>query len=247
MQSSYKVIKSINAVSEGNKEIKADFVAPKEIIIDTKEYASEMESIEKIAAGIIENARRESRNLLSQAYETAKQIEMDAKEQGFNQGYEEGRKIGYNEGYEEGLGQGQREGNEILQNAKFMLFQAKEEYSRFVKEKEVAFRNLILTSVEAILKKEVSDEAALNNLVFHVLSEEKNEKSFIIRCNSVHYSSIQGEIANFKNKLAFRGEIFVIEDNLLEDGTIIIEKDSGKTTLSMDYSLQKLKELLMES
>lgn len=254
MQSSYRVIKSNSVVNEGNKEIEAKFVQPKEIVIkpggivsETKDYTSEFESIEKIAAGIIENARRESKSILIKAYEKAKVIENEAKEQGFGQGYEEGRNIGLNEGYEEGFNNGKAQGDEIAQNANFMLFQAKEEYNRFLKEKEIHFRNLIITTVETILKREVKDPEGLNALILEALEEEKHQKAFIIKCNSNYYQSVEGEVLNFKNKLAFRGDIFVIEDNLLEDGTVVIEKDNGTTTLSIDYSIEKLKEALREN
>lgn len=252
MQSSYKVIKKSNAINEGNAEIKAEYIAPKGIetkpVLDTnKSQNNEFESIEKIAAGIIGNAQRESKSVLYKAYETAKVIENDAKEQGFNQGYDEGKTIGYSEGYEEGFNQGKAQGDEIIQNANYLLFQAKEEYNKFLKEKEEHFRHLIITTTEAILKREVKDPDALNDLILDTLEEEKHEKAFVIKCNTNHYSAIEGEILNFKNKLGFRGDIFVLEDNLLEDGTIIIEKDSGNTTLSIEYSLEKVKEILMES
>lgn len=257
MQSSYKVIKRNNAINEGNAEIKAEYISPKEIISrelgtnktldNSKSVSSEFESIEKIAAGIIENAQRESKSILYKAYETAKGIENDAKEQGFNLGYEEGQKIGYSEGYEQGFNEGKIQGDEIVHNANFMLFQAKEEYNKFLKDKEEKFRNLIITTTEAILKREVKDPDGLNALIFDALEEEKQEKAFIIKCNSNHYPAVQGELLNFKNKLAFRGDIFIVEDNLLHDGTVIIEKDSGNTTLSIDFSLEKVKEILMES
>lgn len=255
MQSSYKVIKSVNAVSEGNKEIATEYIKPKEIVTSaTFKNSFEMESVEKIAAGIIENAQRESKSILREAYLAAREIENNAieagdlaKEQGFQQGYNEGREIGYNEGHEEGFKIGEAEGNEIIKNANFILFQAKEEYEKFLKERELHLRELIITTTESILKREVKNPDSFNDLIFEVLSNEKNQNTFIIKCSSVHYPSIQSEVVNFKNKLAFRGDIFVIEDNLLDDGTILIEKDNGITTLSIEYSLEKLKEILMES
>ncbi len=246
MQSSYKVIKKNCAVNEGNEEIKADFIMPKEVESHRVETNTESNSYEKIAAGIIGNAQRESKSIIYKAYESAKIIENDAKEQGFKKGYDEGQNVGYLEGYEKGLNEGKIQGDEIIKNAKFMLFQAREEYNEFIKEKEQQFRNLIISTVETILKREVNYPEALNELIFETLEEEKQEKTFIIKCNTNHYPAIQGEILSFKNKLAFRGEIFVIEDSLLDDGTIIIEKDRGSTTLSIEYSMKKLKEILME-
>ncbi|EQB87768.1 flagellar assembly protein FliH [Clostridium punense] len=246
MQSSYKVIKKNYAISEGNTEIKTDFVIPKEILSNEDSDNTELNSFEKIGAGIIENAQRESKKIIYNAYESAKIIENDAKEMGFKVGYDEGQDIGYQEGYDKGFNEGKIKGNEIVENANFMLFQAKEEYNKFLKEKDLQFRNLVITTVETILKREVNYPEALNELIFETLEEEKRERTFIIKCNSNHYPAIEGEILNFKNKLAFRGEIFVIEDPMLDDGTVIIEKDRGNTTLSIEYSIEKLKEILME-
>ena len=53
-------------------------------------------------------------------------------------------------------------------------------------------------------------------------------------------------IENWKSKIAFQGDIFVIEDNFLEDGTAVIEKETGKSIVSISYGIEKIKELFKE-
>ena len=47
----------------------------------------------------------------------------------------------------------------------------------------------------------------------------------------------------WKDKLAFQGDIFVIEDNFLDDGNAVIEKESGKSIVSIAYGIEKIVEI----
>ncbi len=248
MQSSYRVIKSRNTLDSGSKDIN---VQPVKIVNEivtpqNEDRREEIEAIEKIAASIIENAKHESKELMNNTISKCKELEYEAKENGFKQGHEEGYNIGYDEGYEKGYGEGVTKGEEIINNANSILYQSKIKYDEFLSEKELNIRNIIIDAVETMLKREVKDMDGLNELVFSILLEEKNTKAFIIRCNSINAEGIEKNIEDFKNKLCFRGEVFVIVDSLLPEGTIIVEKDYGETSFSIENSIEKLKEILME-
>ena len=57
---------------------------------------------------------------------------------------------------------------------------------------------------------------------------------------------IKDQVENWKAKLAFQGDIFVIEDNFLDDGTAVIEKETGKSIVSIAYGIEKIIEVLQE-
>ncbi|GAA0121401.1 MULTISPECIES: hypothetical protein [Clostridium] len=247
MQSSYKVIKNHYVITEGKKEIctkspivmDEDIPKEKEKIQNTEET---LVSFENIAQNIIENAQNKSNKIIIEATEKAKEIESDAFNSGSSKGYDEG----YNLGYKEGMKKAEEEGEAIIKNATEVLVSAKLEYKNYIEEKEVHIRELIYNIASSVLKREVENSEAINEIIFDALLEEKNENYFIIKCNSNHLSSLKDEVENMKNKLAFTGDIFIIEDNSLENGTAIIEKDSGKILVDMSYVCEKLKEIIFE-
>lgn len=249
MQSSYNVIKNHYVVTEGKKEICTK--APS--VIDSFEAEEEEEerienteealvSFKNMAQNIIENAQIQSNKIVVEATERAKEIEIEAFNNASSKGYDEG----YNLGYKEGMEKAAAEGEAIIKNANGILANAKLEYKNYIEEKEIHIRELIYQMTSSVLKREVEDSEAINEIIFNALLEEKNEEYFIIKCNSNHLSSLKGEVENMKNKLAFTGDIFVIEDNNLDNGAATIEKDSGKILVDMDYVCEKLKEIIFE-
>lgn len=255
MHSSYKVIKSVNVCEDGSKAIDTDFYiepAPvmEEIGITSEGNPINMEEylkLKKKAEELTENAHIEGEEIIANAKEQVEQIIYEAKESGFNEGFEEGHSIGYREGYEKAYDEGLKKGQEIIENANFILYQAKEEYDKFLKSKEMGIREIIVNVVEKMLKKEFESGDALNELLFSILSEEKNAKMIIIRVASNYLEEIEGKIEDFKQSIGIRGEIVILQDNYLEDGTLIVEKDDGKISFTIDGSVEKLKEILMEA
>ncbi|MGG7163938.1 DivIVA domain-containing protein [Clostridium ihumii] len=250
MQSSYNVIKNDYVMSEGKQEISTKVKIDLEDIEETsnsEENQNDMLlSFQNMADDIIKNAKVKSNMILVEATENAKNLEEQAKvegyEKGYNEGYEKGYSVGYNEGYEKSKADGQA----IIDNALNVLEDAKKEYIKYVEEKEIDFRNLIINCIKETLKREVKDEDALNNMIYDVMEKEKNEDYFTIRCNKNYKESLESEKQNMASKLAFQGDIFIVEDNSLEDGSAIIEKKNGTSYISIDNIIKKLSELIME-
>lgn len=255
MHSSYKVIKSVNVCESGIKAIDTEFyIEPAPIIEDIlntentqpmnmEEYLKLKQKTEEM----IENAHREAEDIISNAKCKVDEIIYQAKEDGFNKGYEEGHSIGYREGYDTAYDEGVKKGEGIIENANFILYQAKEEYDKFLKSKEMDIREIIVSAVENMLKKEFESKDALNELLFNILSEERNAKMIIIRVSPNYLEEIEAKIEEFKQSIGIRGEIVVLQDNYLEYGTLVVDKDDGKTTFTIEKSIEKLREILMEA
>ncbi len=258
MQSSYRVIKGTNVWEAGNVEIDSNFpieylkeMEAKENINaieqesedeDSKISRAKYEEIKIESEKIIKSAQMEAENIRTKAKEEAQKIAYEAKESGFKSGYEEGLEIGNKEGYEEGV----EKGKEIIQNANFILYQAKEEYDTYIKKKEMDIRSIIVSVVENMLKKEAQRSDALDELLFSILSEEKNAKMIIIRVAPTYVAELEKKVEEFKQNLGIRGEVVILQDNLLEHGSLIVEKDNGKISFTIENSVEKLKEILME-
>ncbi|MCJ7690418.1 MAG: hypothetical protein MUO60_14010, partial [Clostridiaceae bacterium] len=201
-----------------------------------------MESYENVASSMLESARRESEKIISKAYVDAAK----AKTQAFKEGLKDGNKQGYDIAYKDTIGSAMEEADVVRANADFILTSAKHEYSKYLMKKEKHIKDLIVSIAENILKKEIKETDALNEMIFNTIKTERNIKSYVIKINSTHFITIKDEIQNFKDRLAFQGDIFVIEDNFLDDGTAVIEKETGKSIVSIAYGIEKIIEVFQE-
>ena len=241
MQSSFNMIKNSRIIEQSDKEIKTQLreVTNVEMMVENHgNKRDNMESFENIAGNILENARIESEKIISKAFVDA----AEAKTQAFKEGYKEG----YENGYNEAMVTARTEAETVRIMADDLLTAAKGEYNKYLIGKEQQIKALVVSIAENILKREVVQKDALNEMIFDTLKAERNIKSYIIKSNNSHFATIVQQIENWKQRLAFQGDIFVIEDNFLDDGTAVIEKDTGKSIVSIAYGIEKIIEVFQE-
>lgn len=245
MQSSINVIKNSRVIKQGNREINTQLgesyrginIAGNEGVLKV-----DMENYENIASNMLESARRESEKILAKAYIDAAKL----KTQAFKEGLEAGSKEGYDTAYNDALGTAMEVADDLRASADSILITAKREYNEYLIEKETHIKALIVSIAENILKKEVKEKDALNQMIFNALVAERNIKSYVIKINNTHFTTIKEQIDSFKNSLAFQGDIFVIEDSFLDDGTAVIEKETGKSIVSISYGIERIIEIFQE-
>lgn len=255
MQSSCNVIKQSSVIKDGNKPIVTEFQKMSEV--QQKELGETnakifIESYENLARTMVEDARRQREQILSSAYAEAERISKEAYENAYQQGYNEGNQNGYNDGfnkaYEEGyksnLDKALQEAELIKNNADNILKTSIEEKERYIKEKEMEIKDLIINSVESILKKEVKEQDGLNSIIFEALSKVKNTKTFIIKSNKLYCEEFKNQIDLWKEQLPFKGDIFIIPDESIEEGSAVIERDNGKVVVGTHIAMEKLRELI---
>lgn len=253
MQSSYRVIKSSSVVSNKPKEIVTEFKEKDEIMEEEqKEQVEEnartfIDSYENLAKNMIENARRQGDEILSSAYKEAERIEKEAYEKAYSlgnvTGYNDGFNKAYEDGYKSNLDKALAEAEVIKNNADNIVRSAVEEKDRYLQEKEIEIRNLILNCMESILKREVRDKDALNALMFESLSAIKNSQNIVIKSNKIYCEEFSKNIEIWKEQIPLKGDIFVIPDESIEEGSVIIERDSGKIVVSAQIAMEKVREI----
>jgi len=245
MQLSFKVIKNSRVTTHGDSEINTQLSEASVILTNEENYANNianMESYQNIASNILQNARMSGEKIISKAYVEAE----ESKTQAYKEGLAKGSKEGYDNAYNEAIGAAMEEATSVRAKADSILTKAKAEYNAYLIEKENHIKALIVNIAESILKKEVTQADALNEMIFNTLKEERNIKLYIIKINNSHFEMVKSQVENFKAKLAFQGDIFVIEDDFLDDGTAVIEKETGKSILSIEYGIEKIVELMRE-
>jgi|GEM_PF-788875 len=245
IQLSFNVIKNSRVTKQGDREINTQLSRASSMEIMGENNGinkANLDSYEKIASNIIETARRESEKIRSKAFVDAAEIKTLA----FKDGKEQGCTEGYEQGYNKAMSVVEKEAEVVKSRADSILAEAKSQYNNYLIQKEKHIKDLIVNIAESILKKEVREPDALNEMIFNILKTERDIKLYIIKINNTHFEMVKSQIENFKTKLAFQGDIFVIVDDFLDDGTAVIEKETGKSIVSISYGIEKVIELLQE-
>lgn len=247
MQSSYNLVKKGQVLEGNEKKISTEYVPPKhicektEINCDPEIYIG---SYENIAKNIIADARRESENIRSAAIEEARNIEREAYEQGYMQGKNNGYEDGKNEAIESVLPQATSEANRIKEEAMATLLRATDVYNSYLEEKQQDIIKLSITIAEKILKREVSIDTGINDMIEEAFRQVKGEESVVIRCNEIYVEEIRNKIDYWKQTYNISKEIFVFNENL-EYGNVIIEKSTGKIEMSIENGLENIKKAIL--
>lgn len=256
MLSSYNVIKSAYVEKSGRKPIDTDIsiISKKNIEIDEATSKEHYANYESLAKDILESARKEKDEILRKAYNECAEMETKSKDkirEEYNKaaesGYKDGFQKSYKEYYEKNMEKAKKDSEALIKNAENIMQSAKDEYDKYLNEKESDIKELVFKVAENVLKKEVKDKDALNGMLFDALSKEKSKGKFIIRCNKCYEESIRSNIAEWKNKLALKNDIFIIPDEQIRQGKALIEKEDGKIIIDIDNALEKVKEILFNA
>lgn len=252
MLSSYKVIKKSSVVDEGEKKINTLYNNPKNKQLGEKNAKDFIESYETLARTMVENARLQGEQILSKAFDEAQQIEQDA----YQKGYEKGMQEGYDQSYKKGMAEAnvyyetmknqvEMESDMKIKNADSLLFQAKDEYIRYLDEKEEEIKDLILSITENILKKEIKDKDAISNMVLDAMEMAIKSKTIVVKCRSSYAEDIKEKIEIWKNGVVYRGEVFVAADDNLDEGFAVIQRENGKIVVDVNDAMEKVREILI--
>lgn len=252
MLSSYKIIKKSSVVDDGGKEINTLYSNSKSKELGEKNAKDFIESYETLARTMVENARRQGEQILSKAFDEAQQIEQDA----YRKGYEKGMQEGYEQSYQKGIeesntyyetmkNQVQMESDMKIKNADSLLFQAKEEYIRYLDEKKDEIKDLILSITENILKKEIKDKDAISNMILDAVEIAVKSKTIVVKCRGSYVEDIKEKVEIWKNGVVYRGEVFVAADDNLEEGCAVIQRENGKIVVDINDAMEKVREILI--
>ncbi|MHC6179372.1 FliH/SctL family protein [Clostridium sp. JNZ X4-2] len=253
MRSSYKIIKGDSINESGTQNIVTAFKkhSPKK---NKDSSNSSMGDYENLIQTMMEGAAKEREKILSKASIEAREIQekvynsasKKGYEDGIKSGHDEGFKRAYDEGYVKNVEKAKIEGEDIKNKADAILKASVEEKNRYLLEKEDEIKKFIIDAVENILKREIKDKSSLNNMVFNALSQVKNSKTFIIKSRKKYCDEFREQANIWKEQLPFKGDIFIIPDETIEEGNVIIERDNGKVILSVDIAVKKLKDIFKD-
>lgn len=248
MQSSFNLIKGKNASVKGDKSIDTHYVEVKseESFNQESSESNMLKSYELLGSNIIKKARNDAERIIIESTKKAKDIEKDAYEKGYQQGIANGYEDGSKEGYSKAIEEGQREIGQLIDKANLILSSIEKQYEDYKVNKKEEIINLALEMAKVISAKEFEKSDSLLNLIEPIMEEAKGEENVIIRCNSNYIDSIKEKVVFWKNAYAIKGEIFILEDPIMELGKAIVEKNTGKTTVAVDIALERIEAILKE-
>lgn len=243
MQSSYNVIKSDYLYSGEQVKVNTSYEVRTEQFFSSENEQGEAlnEGFKNISERLLKHAKDEKEKIIREAYEKAVTIEKETYEKAYEQGINNGYEDGYKEAYDKNIEKALNEANEIKTEAIKILHNAKREYEIYLDKRKDEILDLSYSIAKKILEDEFTKDYGLNSLVEKVLKESKDNKSFIVRVNNIHKSSLEEKIESWKMELSLRAEIFILEDNFLEEGNVVIELETGKIEVGIEKALESIR------
>ena len=83
-------------------------------------------------------------------------------------------------------------------------------------------------------------------LIEPIIENYKGETSLIIRSNTKYTEALKDITSLWKNTYNIKGEIFILEDPLMEIGNAVVETNKGKATVGIDISFERLEKIIKE-
>lgn len=218
-----------------------------------EEIEKKLEEANRKYEEIIESSKKEIENLKEKIKEEAKQEALleseEIKKQAYEEGYEEGQKNGYEDGYkeayEENIEKAKLEATNIIDLANEELKQSKEKVVSYLKENQKNIVNLILEIAEKVLREKFDNPSSINSLVTEVINEYELKQNFVIRLNPIYKENIENELEALRKTKKINDDVFVLVDENIKEGNLIIDTENGKITTGIDTILEKIKEELL--
>lgn len=253
MQSSYNLITKNQALSGNSKTISTEYIKEEAPEIESIEESGKtiekvegfIENYESIGRNIILDAQRKRDEFMVEAIARAEAMEKEAYEKGYNQGLDNGFEDGKNEAIEKFFPEAERRTEELVRNAEDILSKAQDDYYSYMDSKKEEIIRLALAIAEKILKREVTSESGISDLVEEAIELSKGEENVIIKCNQVHEEEIREKIPVWKANYSIKGEIFVLAKEDIEAGNAFIEKGSGKMQVGIDIGLKEIEKAIL--
>lgn len=237
---SFRVIETENTMesrdSDDNIKIKEMYIQEAEI-----EYEKIISKAETEYEKIIEGAKEQHESMINAAYDRAREITEESKENGFNEGYN----TGYNSGYEKGYIEGKTVSDKLIKDS----LTIKEEYickkNNLLKDLEEDIIDLVVNIYEKVIneKTEEDSEIIISLVLNGIRNLDLTEKLTIISSKE-DYDILQMSKDLILSKASMISELNIRYDMSLEKGDCILETSKGNIDVSIKNQLEEVKELL---
>ncbi|NMO77344.1 MULTISPECIES: flagellar assembly protein FliH [Niallia] len=202
---------------------------------------------------MLEIAHQEAETIRMQAIEEAERIRVqlssekqnwdiekvnlieEAKANGFQIGFEEGKHVGYNEA------------SQYIQQARDTVNASKMDYGKYLQSAESTILELAIEVAEKIINDKIKeDEQNFLSVVQNALKEVRKQREIQLHVPPIYYELVLAEKEELLQLFPIKPSLFVFPDESLEENGCIIETANGRLDASIDTQLFMIKEKLLE-
>jgi len=202
---------------------------------------------------IIATAQKEAEEIKRLALAEAEQISLQLSEERQNwelekaQLIENAKQDGYQAGFETGKNAGYKEAYSYIQQAKDTVIASKTDYEKYLQSAESTILELAIEVAGKIMNNKIKeDEQHFIPLVQHALKEVRKQREIQLHVNPIHYEMVVAEKEELLQLFPIKPSLFIFPDELMEENGCIIETATGRLDASVDTQLLMIKETLLE-
>jgi flagellar assembly protein FliH len=154
---------------------------------------------------------------------------------------------GFAEGFKEGKDQGYLEYQESLSFAKEVVQRSKEDYEQHIESAEKTILCLGIKVAEKIIGQKLEEnESFYLSIVKRALKEARDYTEIQLHVNPIHYGYILSQKEDLLAVFPKEVDIYIYPDEDLSKECCIIESANGRIEASIDSQLEEVKQKLLE-
>ncbi|MBF8984282.1 hypothetical protein IZY60_12110 [Lutibacter sp. B2] len=202
-------------------------------------YQKKMLEVGQVVEEKINQANLQAQSIIADAYEDAKKIYKNAKDEGYGKGYDEGKN--------ESFTKANKEVNKIIDEALQFKNETMKLKEKIIRDLEKESIELVIRTVEKILNDKIEDShETIINLIKVALEKCAYTESLVLRVSTGDYEYV----ALQRNKILCLAEniedIIIKQDASLKRGSCILDTISGRIDASIDTQFNQIKSLFLE-
>lgn len=241
-------------LSRAGKEIKEEF--REEILVEPPkdeldEYIiEELRQQKRKLLQEIKELEQKAEDIIANANNAAKDIELEAKKKGRNEGYEqgqsEGSERGYREGLEEGLRQSKEENEDILNELKQILESTEKNKQEILKKYQEDLKDIAVSVAEKVVHVSLKSSGdIIKRMILSAtegMTELKWAKIYIAETDSQLLVKVDRNLIEEISQLSDNIKVIVMPDE--EPGTCIIELPNKIIDASAKTQIENIRDIL---
>ncbi|WP_342456713.1 flagellar assembly protein FliH [Bacillus methanolicus] len=246
-----RLIKSYwaNQEKDGNKVISIKVLRRAELENEKQAF----DSTDSERNSLIEQAHKDAEQIVSKANDHARMIkrlvedEKLAWEQEKAALIEQAKHEGFQAGYKEGRQKGFQEYKESIELAREVIDSAKNDYRLTLESSDKAILELALKVSEKILGKIIDrNEEEFLHLVKRALKEAREYREIQLHVHPIHYGFLLAQKEELLSIFPRETNFYIYPDEDLSKTSCIIESANGRIDASIDSQLEQVKKKLFE-
>lgn len=194
------------------------------------------EEINQILENARQKAEQEAQEIIDNAQAEKEKILKEAKEKGYQDGYQQGK--------DEGLQEVEAEKEQLISEAKHLLVAAKQDYQDTLKELEPEICRLITEIAEKLISDRLEDQQELvSELVKNGIERMTEQNKVIIRAHPDDYAQLEADKDQILEGFSDL-RIELKQDDDLKPGAPILFGENGHIELELSRQIDELRRAL---